>query len=40
MKKILKVDVDGAYAVVEPGVTYFDLAKYLVCVPKHNSRYI
>jgi FAD/FMN-containing dehydrogenase len=32
MKKILKVDVDGAYAVVEPGVIYFDLAKYLVCI--------
>ncbi|ETN44584.1 uncharacterized protein HMPREF1541_10254 [Cyphellophora europaea CBS 101466] len=30
MNKILKVDVDGAYALVEPGVTYFDLHDYLV----------
>lgn len=31
MKKILKVDVEGAYALVEPGVTFFDLHNYLVC---------
>ena len=30
MNKILNVDVDGAYALVEPGVTYFDLHDYLV----------
>ena len=30
MKKILKVDVEGAYALVEPGVTFLDLHKYLV----------
>ena len=30
MNKILEVDVDGAYALVEPGVTFFDLHKYLV----------
>jgi FAD/FMN-containing dehydrogenase len=30
MNKILKVDVDGAYALVEPGVTYMDLHQYLV----------
>lgn len=30
MNKILKVDVDGAYALVEPGVTYADLHQYLV----------
>ncbi|KAH8886543.1 FAD-linked oxidase-like protein [Thozetella sp. PMI_491] len=30
MNKILKVDVDGAYALVEPGVTYVDLHNYLV----------
>ena len=35
MNKILKVDVDGAYALVEPGVTYFDLHDYLV---KNNLR--
>lgn len=35
MNKILDVDVDGAYALVEPGVTYFDLHNYLV---KHNLR--
>lgn len=27
MNKILKVDVEGAYALVEPGVTFFDLRK-------------
>jgi FAD/FMN-containing dehydrogenase len=35
MNKILKVDVDGAYALVEPGVTYVDLHNYLV---EHNLR--
>lgn len=30
MNKILNVDIDGAYALVEPGVTYFDLHDYLV----------
>ena len=30
MNKIIKVDVDGAYAVVEPGVTFFELHQYLV----------
>ena len=30
MNKILKVDVDGAYALVEPGVTFLDLHNYLV----------
>lgn len=30
MNKILKVDVEGAYALVEPGVTYSDLHQYLV----------
>ncbi|KAF4982851.1 hypothetical protein FZEAL_1601 [Fusarium zealandicum] len=30
MNKVLKVDVDGAYALVEPGVTYSDLHQYLV----------
>lgn len=30
MNKILKVDVEGAYALVEPGVTFFDLHNYLV----------
>lgn len=28
MNKILKVDVDGAYALVEPGVTFFDLREW------------
>lgn len=35
MKKILKVDVEGAYALVEPGVTFFDLHKYLVRFSPH-----
>lgn len=35
-KKILKVDVDGAYAVVEPGVTFSDLHQFLV---ENNLRY-
>lgn len=30
MNKVLKVDVDGAYALVEPGVTFSDLHNYLV----------
>lgn len=30
LNKVLKVDVDGAYALVEPGVTYADLHQYLV----------
>ena len=30
MNKILQVDVDGAYALVEPGVTFMDLHQYLV----------
>lgn len=30
MNKILKVDVEGAYALLEPGVTYTDLHNYLV----------
>lgn len=30
MNRILKVDVDGAYALVEPDVTFFDLHQYLV----------
>ena len=35
MNKVLKVDVDGAYALVEPGVTFYDLHDYLV---EHNLR--
>ena len=30
MNRVLKVDVDGAYALVEPGVTFMDLHNYLV----------
>ena len=30
MNRILKVDVEGAYALVEPGVTFTDLYDYLV----------
>ena len=30
MNKVLKVDVDGAFALVEPGVTFSDLHNYLV----------
>ncbi|KAJ9137169.1 Vanillyl alcohol oxidase [Pleurostoma richardsiae] len=30
MNKVLKVDVEGAYALVEPGVTFSDLHNYLV----------
>ncbi|PSK60794.1 Protein bfr2 [Elsinoe australis] len=29
MNKVLKVDVEGAYALVEPGVTYNDMYKYM-----------
>jgi FAD/FMN-containing dehydrogenase len=35
MNKILEVNVEGAYALVEPGVTFFDLHEYLV---KNNLR--
>lgn len=35
MNKILEVNADGAYALVEPGVTFFDLHDYLV---KNNLR--
>jgi FAD/FMN-containing dehydrogenase len=35
MNRVLKVDVEGAYALVEPGVTFFDLHEYLV---KNNLR--
>lgn len=30
LNKIIEVNVEGAYALVEPGVTYFDLHEYLV----------
>lgn len=30
MKKILKAGVDGAYALVEPDITFLDLHWYLV----------
>ena len=30
MNKILEVNVEGAYALVEPGVTYFSLYDHLV----------
>lgn len=33
MNRILEVNVEGAYALVEPGVTFMDLHKYLV---EHN----
>ncbi|KAK5112174.1 hypothetical protein LTR85_011607 [Meristemomyces frigidus] len=35
MKKILEVNTEGAYAFVEPGVTFIDLHDYLV---EHNLR--
>lgn len=35
MNKILEVNVDDAFALVEPGVTFFDLHDYLV---KNNLR--
>lgn len=30
MRKVLEVNEDGAFAVVEPGMTFFDLHNYLV----------
>ncbi|OJJ38082.1 hypothetical protein ASPWEDRAFT_168015 [Aspergillus wentii DTO 134E9] len=36
MNRVLEVNVDGAYAVVEPGVTFSDLHAYLV---KHGLRH-
>jgi FAD binding domain len=35
MNKVLEVDVEGAFALVEPGVTFFDMHEYL---EKHNLR--
>jgi FAD/FMN-containing dehydrogenase len=35
MNKILEVNTEDAYALVEPGVTFFDLHEYLV---NHNLR--
>jgi FAD/FMN-containing dehydrogenase len=35
MNKILEVSVENAFALVEPGVTFFDLHEYLV---EHNLR--
>jgi FAD/FMN-containing dehydrogenase len=35
MNKILEVNTEDAYALVEPGVTFFDLHNYLV---KNNLR--
>jgi FAD/FMN-containing dehydrogenase len=35
MNRILEVNVEGAFALVEPGVTFFDLHEYLV---KNNLR--
>lgn len=35
MNRILEVNTEGAYALVEPGVTYFDLHEYL---EKHGLR--
>lgn len=35
MNKVLEVNTEGAYALVEPGVTYYDLHEYL---EKHNLR--
>ncbi|KAM5343913.1 hypothetical protein ACJ41O_012450 [Fusarium nematophilum] len=35
MNRVLEVDTEGAYALVEPGVTYFDLYEYL---EKNNLR--
>jgi FAD/FMN-containing dehydrogenase len=35
MNKVLDVDVDGAYALVEPGVTFADLH---ACLEEHNLR--
>jgi hypothetical protein len=35
MNKVLEVNVDGAYCILEPGVTFIDLHNYLV---KNNLR--
>lgn len=35
MNRVLEVNTEGAYALVEPGVTFFDLHHYL---EKHNLR--
>ena len=35
MNKVLEVDAEGAFALVEPGVTFFDMHEYL---EKHNLR--
>ena len=35
MNEVLEVDVEGAFALVEPGVTFFDMHEYL---EKHNLR--
>ncbi|KAE8396633.1 hypothetical protein BDV23DRAFT_2933 [Aspergillus alliaceus] len=35
MNRVVKVDTENAYALVEPGVSYFELHEYLV---KHNLR--
>jgi len=35
MNRVLEVSVEGAYALVEPGVTYFDMYNYL---EKHDLR--
>jgi hypothetical protein len=35
MNKVLEVDVEGAFALVEPGVTFFEMHDYL---EKHNLR--
>ena len=35
MNKVLEVNVEGTFALVEPGVTFFDMHEYL---EKHNLR--
>lgn len=35
MNRVLQVSEEGAYALLEPGVTFFDLHKYLL---NHNSK--
>lgn len=40
LNRILKVDVDGAYALVEPGVTFSDLHQYLVDNNLRNKLWI
>lgn len=35
MNRVLEVNTEGAFALAEPGVTYFDLHEYL---EKHNLR--